>query len=159
AAFFGENSTKYGLLPRMITDKAEIHDLTAFFAWTAWASAAQRPGHHYSYTNNWPAEQRVDNGPTAQVIVWSALSLIALLGGIGIMFAVYGRWSQKIGWHGDEASTLSFREPGEVSLTPARAPRSISAQAVRGSGGSPAAARRSSIGVSFRRTTRCRREP
>ena len=120
AAFFGENSTKYGLLPHMITDKAEIHDLTAFFAWTAWASAAQRPGHHYSYTNNWPAEKRVDNGPTAQVIVWSALSLIALLGGIGIMFAVYGRWSQKIGWHGDEASTLSFREPGEVSLTPSQ---------------------------------------
>ncbi|WP_343708585.1 cbb3-type cytochrome c oxidase subunit I [Mycobacterium sp.] len=117
AAFFGENSTKYGLLPHMITDKAEIHDLTAFFAWTAWASAAQRPGHNYSYTNNWPAEQRVDNGPTAQLIVWSALSLIALLGGIGIMFAVYGRWSQKIGWHGDEESTLSFREPGEVSLT------------------------------------------
>ena len=29
AAYFGENSTKYGLLPRMITDKAEIHDLTA----------------------------------------------------------------------------------------------------------------------------------
>ena len=54
------------------------------------------------------------------MIVWSALSLIALLGGIGIMFAVYGRWSQKIGWHGDEASTLSFREPGEVSLTPAQ---------------------------------------
>jgi nitric oxide reductase subunit B len=120
AAFFGENSTKYGLLPHLITDKAEIHDLTAFFAWTAWASAAQRPGHNYSYTNNWPAEQRVDNGPTAQLIVWSALSLIALLGGIGIMFAVYGRWSQKIGWHGDEASTLSFREPGEVSLTPSQ---------------------------------------
>src|SRR5262249_52119269 len=37
AAYFGENSTKYGLLPQMITDKAQIHDLTAFFAWTAWA--------------------------------------------------------------------------------------------------------------------------
>jgi nitric oxide reductase subunit B len=120
AAYFGENSTKYGLLPHMITDKAQIHDLTAFFAWTAWASAAQRPGHNYSYTNNWPSEKRVDNGPTAQVIVWSALSLIALLGGIGVMFTVYGRWSQKIGWHSEEASTLSFREPGEVSLTPAQ---------------------------------------
>ena len=120
AAYFGENSTKYGLLPHMITDKAEIHDLTAFFAWTAWASAAQRPGHIYSYTNNWPPEQRVDNGPTAQLIVWSALSLIALLGGIGIMFAIYGRWSQQVGWHSAESSTLSFREPGEVSLTPAQ---------------------------------------
>jgi nitric oxide reductase subunit B len=120
AAYFGENSTKYGLLPKMITDKAQIRDLTAFFAWTAWASAAERPGHKYSYTNNWPSEKRVDNGPTAPVIVWSALSLIALLGGIGIMFAVYGRWSQKVGWHSAEASTLSFRQPGEVSLTPAQ---------------------------------------
>ncbi len=109
-----------GCCRRLITDKAQIRDLTAFFAWTAWAAAAERPGHKYSYTNNWPAEQRVDNGPTAAVIVWSALSLIALLGGIGIMFAIYGRWSQKVGWHSAEASTLSFRQPGEVSLTPAQ---------------------------------------
>jgi nitric oxide reductase subunit B len=120
AAYFGESTTKYGLLPHVITDKTEIHDLTSFFAWTAWASAAQRPGHIYSYTNNWPPEKRVDNVPTAPVLVWSALSLIALLGGIGVMFAIYGRWSQKVGWHGEQASTLSFREPGEVSLTPAQ---------------------------------------
>ncbi len=120
AAYFGENSTKYGLRPRLITDKAQIHDLTSFFAWTAWASAAQRPGHNYSYTNNWPSEKRVDNGPTASIIVWSALSLVALLGGIGILFAVYGRWSQQVGWHGEQSATLSFREPGEVSLTPAQ---------------------------------------
>jgi nitric oxide reductase subunit B len=94
--------------------------LTGFFAWTAWAAAAERPGHKYSYTNNWPSEPRVDNGPTAPVIVWSALSLVALLGGIGIMFTVYGRWSQQVGWHSAEASTLSFRQPGEVSLTPAQ---------------------------------------
>jgi nitric oxide reductase subunit B len=56
-----------------------------------------RPGHKHSYTNNWPAEPRVDNGPTAAVIAWSAQSLIASLGGIGIMFAVCGRWSQKVG--------------------------------------------------------------
>ena len=106
-----------GLLANLITDPADIHDLTSFFAWTAWAAAAERPGHNYSYTNNWPAEPRVDNGPTAQLVVWSALSLIALLGGTGIMFAVYGRWSQKIGWHSAEAPTLSFRQPGEVALT------------------------------------------
>jgi nitric oxide reductase subunit B len=117
ADLFGENSTRFGLRPKLITDAAEIHDLTAFFAWTAWASAAERPGHKYSYTNNWPSEPRVDNGPTAQLVVWSALSLVALLGGTGIMFAVYGRWSQKIGWHSAQAPTLSFRQPGEVTLT------------------------------------------
>ena len=117
ADFFGEDSTKYGLRPKLITDPTEIHDLTAFFAWTAWASAAERPGHDYSYTNNWPAESRVDNGPTAQLVVWSALSLIMLLGGTGVMFTVYGRWSQKIGWHSAEAPMISFRQPGEVVLT------------------------------------------
>ncbi|AYM40942.1 MULTISPECIES: nitric-oxide reductase large subunit [Mycobacteroides] len=117
ADYFGENSTKYGLLPRMITSKSDIHDLTAFFAWTAWAAAAERPGHSYSYTNNWPGEPRVDNAPTAPIVVWSVLSLILLLGGTGIMFAVYGRWSQKIGWQSAEESTLSFRQPGQVGLT------------------------------------------
>ena len=117
ADYFGEDSTKYGLLPKMITDPAEIQGLTAFFAWTAWASAADRPGHNYSYTNNWPAEPRVANGPTGSVVVWSVLSLIALLGGIGIMFGAYGRWSQNIGWHGREMEKLSFKQPGEVGLT------------------------------------------
>ncbi|MEO6793585.1 MAG: cbb3-type cytochrome c oxidase subunit I [Mycobacterium sp.] len=117
ADYFGEPTTKYGLLPNMITDPGEIHDLTAFFAWTAWAAAAERPGHAYSYTNNWPAESRVDNGPTGSVVVWSVLSLITLLGGIGIMFTVYGRWSQNIGWHGSEMAKLAFRQPGQVPLT------------------------------------------
>lgn len=117
AGYFGEDSTKYGLRPDFITDPAQIHDLTAFFAWTAWASAADRPGHNYSYTNNWPSEPRVDNGPTAQLVIWSVLSLIVLLGGTGVMFAVYGRWSQKIGWHSAEAPTVSFLQPGEVPLT------------------------------------------
>ena len=117
AAYFGEASTKYGLLPHMITDPGEIRDLTSFFAWTAWAAAADRPGHNYSYTNNWPSEPRVDNGPTGSVVVWSVLSLIMLLGGIGIMFTVYGRWSQNIGWHGTEMTKLHFRQPGEVPLT------------------------------------------
>ena len=120
ASFFGEDSTKHGLIPKVVTDPQEIHQLTAFFAWTAWASAAERPGHDYSYTNNWPAEPRVDNGPTADLLVWSGLSLIALLGGTGILFAVYGRWSRKIGWHSEEAPAIAFRQPGEVGLTPAQ---------------------------------------
>lgn len=117
---FGEDSTRQGLPPRMITDPEQIHELTSFFAWTAWAAAAERPGHDYSYTNNWPAESLVDNGPTADIVVWSVLSLIVLLGGTGILLAVYGRWSQKIGWHGSESPALSFRQPGDVVLTPSQ---------------------------------------
>jgi nitric oxide reductase subunit B len=49
-------------------------------------------------------------------VVWSVLSLIALLGGVGLLFAAFGRW--RLGWHGREQATLSFRSPGDVALTP-----------------------------------------
>ena len=51
----------------------------------------------YSYTNNWPPEPLVGNHPTADTIVWSVLSLIALLGGIGLLLAAFGRWNL-LGW-------------------------------------------------------------
>ncbi|WP_460796581.1 nitric-oxide reductase large subunit [Nocardioides pacificus] len=120
ADYFGEDSTKYGLIPKAITDEQEIHELTAFFSWTAWAGAAERPGHSYSYTNNWPPEPRVDNTPTADIVVWSGLSLIALLVGLGALFALYGRWSRQIGWHASEQPALAFRQPGDVEITPAQ---------------------------------------
>ena len=107
--FFSEPTTKHGLRPEAITDREDLAALTAFFGWTAWAGAAERPGHNYSYTNNWPPEPRVDNKPTANVIVWSVLSLIALLGGIGLLFAAFGRWNI-LGWHGREQASLSFRK-------------------------------------------------
>jgi nitric oxide reductase subunit B len=118
--FFSDPDTDHGLRPNAITNRTQLRQLTAFFAWTAWAGATNRPGHNYSYTNNWPPEPRVDNTPTANVIVWSVLSLIALLGGIGVLFGAFGRWGRNLGWHGREQATLSFRSPGDVALTPAQ---------------------------------------
>lgn len=119
ARFFGEPTTRYGLRPQAISDPGQVRQLTAYFAWSAWAASALRPGHDYSYTNNWPPEPLVNNEPTADVVVWSVLSLIALLGGIGLLFAAFGRWNF-LGWHGREQATLSFRAPGDVALTPAQ---------------------------------------
>ncbi len=115
--FFAEPSTKFGLRPDEITDPQKARQLTAFFAWTAWTSAALRPNKNYSYTNNWPPEPMVGNRPSANVLVWSVLSLIALLGGIGLLFAAFGRWNV-LGWHGRERRRLSFKPPGSVPLTP-----------------------------------------
>ncbi len=120
ADYFGQDNTKNGFPKKFITDESQIHDLTGFFGWTAWAGAAERPGHDYSYTNNWPSEPNVNNTATADLMIWSVLSLVVLLGGIGAMFAIYGRWSSKIGWHGDDAPVLDFRQPGEVRLTPSQ---------------------------------------
>ncbi len=115
--FFSDPTTEHGLRQEAITNPTDLRRLTAFFGWSAWAASAQRPGHDYSYTNNWPSEPRVANKPTANVVVWSVLSLIALLGGIGVLFGVFGRW-RFLGWHGREQATLSFRAPGDVALTP-----------------------------------------
>lgn len=120
AGVFGRPDTGHGLLPNMITDAQEIHELTSFFSWTAWAGAAERPGQDYSYTNNWPPEPRVDNHPSADILVWSAMSLVALLAGLGVLFAVYGRWSKKIGWQGTESPSLAFMQPGKVGITKAQ---------------------------------------
>ena len=117
--FFGEPSTRNGLRPEAISDPEEIRQLTAYFGWTAWAASTLRPDKDYSYTNNWPPEPLVENEPTANVVVWSVLSLIALLGGIGLLFAAFGRWNF-LGWHGSEQQALSFRTPGDVALTPAQ---------------------------------------
>jgi nitric oxide reductase subunit B len=119
ARFFGTPSTKYGLRPQAIRDPGQVRRLTAFFSWSAWAAAALRPNLVYSYTNNWPPERLVDNHATAEAVVWSVLSLIALLGGIGLLLAVFGRWNF-LGWHGRQEQRVSFRPPDEVALTPAQ---------------------------------------
>lgn len=119
AGYFGEPTTKFGLRPGAITDPEDIRKLTAFFSWTAWAASAIRPGKTYSYTNNWPPEPLVDNHVTADAVVWSVLSLIALLGGIGVLLAAFGRWNF-LGWHGRDRQGISFRPPDRVRLTPAQ---------------------------------------
>lgn len=118
ATFFGEPTTRAGLRPGAITDPQHVRQLTAFFAWTAWAASTRRPGESYSYTNNWPPEPRVANQPTAPMLLWSMLSLAALLGGIGLLFGAYGRWGDKLGWRDREHARISFRD--EVELTPAQ---------------------------------------
>ena len=117
--YFGEPTTKHGLRPKAISQPEQIHQLTSFFAWSAWAAAALRPGHAYSYTNNWPPEPLVDNHVTADAVLWSVLSLIALLGGIGLLLAAFGRWNF-LGWHGREQQVISFYPPDRIRLTPAQ---------------------------------------
>jgi len=89
--FFGNPTTKYGLRPSAITDAPQIKQLTAFFSWSAWAASTLRPNLTYSYTNNWPPEPLVANHATADAVVCSVLSLIALLGGIVLLLAAFGR--------------------------------------------------------------------
>jgi nitric oxide reductase subunit B len=118
--FLNRKQSGAGLGPHAIPDRAESRRITAFIAWTAWTASARRPDLSYSYTNNWPPEPLVDNHLTKEAVIWSALSLLALLGGTGLVLAAYGRYSGLIGWHGMEERRLRFVPPEQVPLTPAQ---------------------------------------
>jgi nitric oxide reductase subunit B len=121
--YFSRKEEQQGLKRPEIGDPAEVRAITAYFAWAAWVAVATRPGTDYSYTNNWPPEPLVGNQPTAQAFLWSVLSLIALLGGIGIVFFVFGKYDL-LGWHrvvdDKEEPHVGFRPPEEVGLTPSQ---------------------------------------
>jgi nitric oxide reductase subunit B len=89
-----------GLPANFIRKTDEVEDLTAYFAWASWATVANRPGKDYSYTNNWPYEPLVGNRPTSSTYLWSAMSLITLLGGIGAILFFFGKFDY-LGWKGD----------------------------------------------------------
>ena len=61
----------------------------------------------------------MNNHATADSIVWSVLSLAALLAGTGLLLGAFGRWNF-LGWHGREQQAISFRAPDEMVLTPAQ---------------------------------------
>jgi len=66
-------------------DAARRQQMTHFFFWTAWAAATERDGQQATYTNNWPHEPLIDNTPTAENMIWSMVSIIVLLAGVGFL--------------------------------------------------------------------------
>jgi nitric oxide reductase subunit B len=114
--YFASSESSRGLVPASISDTAEMRQLVAFFAWAAWASAAHVPGRDYSYTNNFPYDPQAGNFPSRDSLIWSAISFIALLGGIGAVLFAFGRFDY-LGWKGDTAHPVSFRMPTGLSAT------------------------------------------
>ncbi|HEX9022579.1 MAG TPA: cbb3-type cytochrome c oxidase subunit I, partial [Geobacteraceae bacterium] len=114
AAYFSRPAGNGGLPAAYITDAEDLHRLTAFFAWTAWASVANRPGKPYSYTNNFPYDRTAGNTPSSDAILWSALSLITLLAGTaGVLFA-FGKFDF-LGWKGKGNHVHPQLIPGETT--------------------------------------------
>jgi nitric oxide reductase subunit B len=109
--YFQQPTSSAGLPSRFIEDPEQLRQLTAFFAWAAWASVAQRPGTTHSYTNNFPFEPMAGNTPTENTVLWSALSLIALLGGVGIVLFAFGKFSF-LGWKGTNTHVHPHMLPG-----------------------------------------------
>ena len=113
AEYFSKPTASAGLPAKYITDADELRHLTAFFAWTAWASSAERPGKKFSYTNNFPYDPMAGNELSSDAILWSALSLMALLGGTALVLFAFGKFNY-LGWKREGHRGQLQRMPGAV---------------------------------------------
>ncbi len=97
----------------------DVHALSAFFYWTSWAAVTNRPGDDISYTSNWPHDPLVGNTPPASLFMWSFVSIILLLGGIGALVWYYAR--QFDVWRRDIEPVEGFSKVdvlSEANITP-----------------------------------------
>ena len=107
---FSQGREEYAIPAGALSDRAQLRRLAAFFFWTSWAASTNRPGQDVTYTSNWPHEPLVGNRPTADTVVWTGVSIILLLAGIGLMASYYA----------------SIREHGLPAEAPAHDPLLVS---------------------------------
>jgi len=82
---FTEGDAPAAIPAGTLDDPQKIRQLASFFFWTSWAASTNRPGDNVTYTSNWPHEPLIDNKPTSDAIIWTGLSIVMLLAGIGVM--------------------------------------------------------------------------
>ena len=99
----------YAMKNDTVPDPEHRRALSAFFWWTAWAAATERPGSAITYTNNWPSEPLINNRPPPSTFLWSAFSVTFLLAGIGLL-----------GWHHAVAHGHEERRPPLPPFDPMR---------------------------------------
>ncbi len=95
--------------------------LAGFFFWTAWVAATERPsdvgGNGATYTNNWPHEPLIGNVPTGENVMWSVISVVVMMAGVG--FLVWG-WAF-LRQHDEQDPTPPAHDPlTRVPLTPSQ---------------------------------------
>lgn len=119
-ALFGNDQSlaglreQYAMAEGTVPSKADREALTAFFFWSSWAAATNRPGEErLSYTSNWPHEPMVGNTLTASAAIWTMVSIILLLAAIAAML-----WLHGAGKHEEEAVPPKSDPLAGVTATP-----------------------------------------
>ena len=107
ADVFARGRSEYAIPRGALTNLQKQRQLAAFFWWTSWAASTQRPDSTTTYTNNWPHEPLVANELTSGALLWSILSIVGLLGGIGGMVWWYAS-QEKALVHGPYPATDPF---------------------------------------------------
>ena len=106
----------YAMKEDTLPDPQRRARLAEFFFWTAWAAATERTEGGATYTNNWPHEPLVGNQPTAENIVWSVISVVLLIAGVGGLIWAWAFLRK----HDDEPAPAARDPLSLVHLTPSQ---------------------------------------
>jgi nitric oxide reductase subunit B len=93
---FTRGRNEYAIPANALSDPVKLQQMSAFFWWTSWAASTNRPGTNVTYTQNWPHEPLIGNEPTGSTIVWSVVSFVLLLAGVGGMVWYFGSQQRNI---------------------------------------------------------------
>lgn len=104
SSVFMEGHAPYAIHERSVSSPERMRQFGAFIFWTAWTSAATRPGDTISYTSNWPHEPLVGNRATGESVMWTGVSIIMLLAGISALVWWYAAQEHVVA-HGELPKT------------------------------------------------------
>jgi nitric oxide reductase subunit B len=89
---FKNGNDRMGLQPGIVRDANEGFIITSFFSWLAWSAGTNRPGKDFTYTSNWPYDELTGNTPTPEMVIWSIVSVVLLIFGLGMVLFIYNRF-------------------------------------------------------------------
>lgn len=92
---FQQGNPDYAIPRDAVPDAERVRKMVSFFFWTSWAAVTNRPDQELSYTSNWPHEPLVGNRPSGETVVWTGVSVILLLAGIGGMVWWYAAYNDE----------------------------------------------------------------
>lgn len=108
--------SNYAMKENTLPSAERRERMTEFFFWTAWAAATERPDSDVTYTNNWPHEPLIDNTPSAENVVWSLISVVLLIAGVGGLI-----WAWAFLRKEDEEPEAPIRDPlSAAGITPSQ---------------------------------------
>ena len=114
---FRKSRESFAMKEDTLPDAARREQMTRFFFWTAWAATTERPEQKVTYTNNWPHEPLVGNQPSTENVVWSIVSIVVLLAGIGFLIWAWAFLRK----HDEEVPAPPARDPlTTFALTPSQ---------------------------------------
>ncbi|MDY7082143.1 MAG: cytochrome B, partial [Halobacteria archaeon] len=113
---YHEGSIERGIPADFVSSEEEARQFADFALWTAWISHTDRPGSENSFTNNWPYLPAAGNTPTGSTMTWSVISMVILVGAVGIGVFLYNTVELP------EPNVRDFEipPPDEINLTPSQ---------------------------------------